>query len=156
MKTTKLTLMAFTAMLFVSQQLSAQMTPTLAMEQGTAINHIINDWEIEVPKDTVAQFKLFTGKHCEGKTYLNWNVANQSNDGRYVIYRSSDGEHYEVIGLRKGIGVPFSQPIAYYFTDESPCDGTATYKIIHFGMNKCFLISDMVNVTINYPNLGNL
>jgi len=137
--------LTFTAMIFAAQQLSAQ-----------TVNFVINDLEIEVTKDTVAHIKSFTGKHYEGKTYLNWNVTDKHTDGTYVIYRSSDGKNYEVIGLKNGIGVPISSPIAYYFTDESPCDGTSTYKIFHFGINNSFLVSDKVNVTINKTYLSNL
>jgi len=145
MKTKNLLPLAFGAMLFAANQLS-----------GQTINLVINDIEVEVIKDTVALIKSFTGKHVQGKTYLNWNVANQHVNGTYVIYRSSDGENYEAIGLMDGIGVPVSQPIAYYFTDESYCSGTVSYKVIHFGINNSFLVSDKVSVTSRKEYLSNL
>lgn len=144
MKKSNLLPLAFIAVLFASLQSGAQ-----------TINLVINDLEIEVTKDTVAQIKSFTAKNVEGKTYLHWNVINQRADGTYVIYRSFDGENYEAIGLKDGIGVPIAEPIAYYYIDETPLDGMSFYKVIHFGKGNSFLVSNKVNVKANiqYANI---
>jgi hypothetical protein len=111
--------------------------------------------EFSFSKDTVAQLTLFTGRYMEGKTYIHWNVACQQADGLYIIYSSRDGKDYGVVGYKRGIGVPISIPIAYYFHDEHPLEGTTYYKVIHFSMNKTYLISEKIAVTFEGVILSN-
>ena len=106
-----------------------------------------NSSEIAVLKDTAAQFTLLTGKYCEGKTYLHWDVKFQKEDGIYFIYKSSDDGEYEFLGYKKGVGVPIASPIAYYFQDENPNEGATSYMIIHIGKNKTYLTSEIIDVT---------
>ena len=103
--------------------------------------------EITVFKDTIAQYTLFTGKYCEGKTYLHWEMKFQKENGIYFIYKSSDEGEYEFLGYKKGIGVPIVSPIAYYFQDENPNEGTTSYMVIHIGKNKTYLTSEIIGVT---------
>jgi len=102
--------------------------------------------EIALPQDTEAQITLFTAKNYEGKTYLHWNIINQHSNGVYIICRSTDAMNYESAGYKEGIGIPISLEIAYYFTDECPCEGTVYYKIIHIGENKNFMQTEPISV----------
>lgn len=108
--------------------------------------------DVEFSKDTVARLTLFTGKYCEEKIYLHWNIANQHADGVYIIFRSSDNEHFEVAGNKQGIGVPISNDIAYYFTDECPCEGTVYYKLLHVSKDKSFIMSETTTVVAEERN----
>lgn len=107
-------------------------------------------------KDTVAQIKSFTGKNSEGKTYLHWNVACQHSDGLYIIYSSLNDKDYDVVGYKRGIGVPISTPVAYYFEDEHPMEGTTYYQIVHLSMNKTYMISEKISVIFERTDSSNL
>lgn len=108
--------------------------------------------DIEFSKDTVAGLKLFTGVTREGKTYLHWDVTNQHSNGVYIIYRSLDGENYSLAGQKTGIGVPISQDIAYYFTDDFSYSGTIYYKLLHVSENKNFILSETIALSAENTN----
>ena len=104
-------------------------------------------------KDTVAEIKSFSAIYNSGRMYLKWIVANQHSDGIYILFRSSDGEQYETIGCKKGIGVPIASDIAYYFTDKSPCDKTAYYKLLHIGDAPNYILSTAISVMPNQEEI---
>ncbi len=62
-----------------------------------------------------------------GKVYLNWVAKGNSNDCIYVIERSTDGNEYEPVGLKEGIGSPLE--LLYSWVDTKPVTGTAQYRI---------------------------
>lgn len=100
-------------------------------------------------QDTIAQVQLFAAKFVEGKTYLHWDIVKQHSNGTYIVYKSYDGKNYELLGIRQGIGVPVYTPISYYLLDETPCEGTTYYRLMHLGSNKTFLLSKVVIITID-------
>ena len=124
--------------LALTATISTAQTVVYASRQGN---------EVALSKDTTAELKSFSAKYNSGKIYINWSVANQHEDGVYIIYSSCDGKNYEVAGQKKGIGVPISQEITYYFIDELPCNETVYYKILHVGKSNDFLMSEKVMVT---------
>ena len=62
-----------------------------------------------------------------GKVYFNWVVKANSSDCLYVIERSKDGNEYEPVGLKEGIGSPLE--LLYSWVDAKPVTGTAYYRI---------------------------
>jgi hypothetical protein len=62
-----------------------------------------------------------------GKVYLNWVAKGNSNDCIYVIERSIDGNEYEPVGLKEGIGSQLE--LLYSWVDTKPVTGTAHYRI---------------------------
>ena len=62
-----------------------------------------------------------------GKVYLNWVAKGNSNDCIYVIERSNDGNEFEPVGLKEGIGSPLE--LLYSWVDTKPMAGTAQYRI---------------------------
>jgi len=62
-----------------------------------------------------------------GKVYFNWVVKANSSDCLYVIERSTDGNEYEPVGLKEGIGSPLE--LLYSWVDAKPVPGTAYYRI---------------------------
>ncbi len=62
-----------------------------------------------------------------GKVYFNWIVKANSEDCIYVIERSTDGNEYEPVGLKEGIGSPLE--LLYSWVDTKPANGTAHYRI---------------------------
>src|ERR1051326_7737117 len=70
-------------------------------------------------KDTLSLLKSFSAKYNLGNVYLKWIVSNLRSDGLFIIYRSTDGINYDVIGYKNAVSVPVPNDIAYYFTDEA-------------------------------------
>jgi hypothetical protein len=62
-----------------------------------------------------------------GKVYLNWVAKGNSSDCIYVIERSVDGNEFEPVGLKEGIGSPLE--LLYSWVDTKPVNGTAHYRI---------------------------
>lgn len=62
-----------------------------------------------------------------GKVYINWVAKGNSNDCIYVIERSIDGNEFEPVGLKEGIGSPLE--LLYSWVDTKPISGTAHYRI---------------------------
>ena len=62
-----------------------------------------------------------------GKVYINWVAKGNSNDCIYVIERSADGNEFEPVGLKEGIGS--SLELLYSWVDSKPLTGTAQYRI---------------------------
>jgi hypothetical protein len=138
MKKTILLPLAFAALLFSAGKSNAQ-----------TVSILYNGHDISFSKDTCAQLTLFTGRYCEGKNYLHWDVTNQECGGVYIIYRSCDGKSYEILGHKQGIGVPISSPIAYYFQDVHPLSGNNYYVLVHVGENKSYMKSEKISITVN-------
>ena len=62
-----------------------------------------------------------------GKVYINWVAKGNSADCIYVIERSTDGNEFEPVGLKEGIGSPLE--LLYSWVDVKPLAGTAQYRI---------------------------
>jgi hypothetical protein len=62
-----------------------------------------------------------------GKVYINWVAKGNSSDCIYVVERSVDGNEFEPVGLKEGIGSPLE--LLYSWVDTKPVSGTAHYRI---------------------------
>ena len=62
-----------------------------------------------------------------GRVYLNWVAKGNSNDCIYVIERSVDGNEFEPVGLKEGIGSQLE--LLYSWVDTKPVSGTSQYRI---------------------------
>jgi hypothetical protein len=78
------------------------------------------------------QFVKQTMVYNSGKVYLNWVVPANSNDCVYVVERSIDGDEYEPVGLKEGIGSPIE--LLYSWIDNQPKDGQSFYRIKQINM----------------------
>jgi hypothetical protein len=67
-----------------------------------------------------------------GKVYLNWVIPANSNDCVYVIERSVDGDEFEPVGLKEGIGSPIE--LLYSWIDNQPREGESFYRIKQINM----------------------
>ena len=81
----------------------------------------------EIEKTTLIDF---SAKFVEGKTYLKWIVETETEDGLFMVERSANNKDFDIIGLKRGIGVPISQPILYCATDKDPLPGISYYRLI--------------------------
>ncbi len=62
-----------------------------------------------------------------GKVYMNWVSKPSSDDCIYVIERSTDGNEYEPVGLKEGIGSPLE--LLYSWVDTKPLTGVTHYRV---------------------------
>ena len=62
-----------------------------------------------------------------GKVYLNWIAKSNATDCIYVVERSEDGDDFEPVGLKEGVGSPVE--LLYSWVDIKPLHGTAYYRI---------------------------
>jgi len=81
-----------------------------------------------------------------GKVYLNWVTKANSNDCVYVVERSIDGDEYEPVGLKEGIGSPIE--LLYSWIDNAPKEGTSYYRIKEVNMDgKLVASSEQMDMT---------
>jgi hypothetical protein len=74
-----------------------------------------------------------------------WTTQNQCIDGTYLVERSTDGETFEIIGLRRGINIGEAGGMEFFFIDnEPPAESNVYYRIRHFGNDNSELLSKAV------------
>lgn len=100
--------------------------------------------DIKFSHDTTAEITSFTCKRNDGKTYLQWDIMNLKNNGTFIIYRSTDGENFQSIGTKKGVGVPISKEIAYYFVDTT-APYQAYYRLVFIANNNSYFSSNILD-----------
>lgn len=100
----------------------------------------------ESVRDTAASYVSFAASAHNGICYLKWTVKDQQLDGVYLVERSYNGTHFEIIGLVEGIGVPIKQPILYCHQDIEPLQGAFFYRIRHISEINRTLISPVIKV----------
>jgi len=89
---------------------------TFAQTRASAVNE---PGKLDLVKQTIVT--------NSGKVYLNWVAKSNAIDCIYVIERSEDGDDYEPVGLKEGIGSPVE--LLYSWVDIKPLQGTAYYRI---------------------------
>jgi hypothetical protein len=87
----------------------------------------------------------FTGEKKNETTILSWATATEINNKKFIIERSSDLSDWKAIGEIAGAGNSVSM-IAYSFTDYSPSDGKAYYRLRQIDINGAFAYSNVVAV----------
>ena len=96
--------------------------------QDLALNE--ETWNItprEIENTTLVDFKAI---YNTGAVYLKWRVSNETEDGLFIIERSSDTKNFKTIKFKHGIGVPICFRLLYCSIDESPLQGTNYYRLV--------------------------
>lgn len=101
--------------------------------------------KLEFVKETIV--------YNSGKVYLNWVAKSNSDDCIYVIERSVDGNEYEPVGLKEGIGSPLE--LLYSWVDSKPVNGTAHYRIKQIS-NEGTLVAQADSKSISAPDTNPL
>jgi hypothetical protein len=83
-----------------------------------------------------------------GKVYLNWITKSNSADCVYVIERSTDGDEYEPVGLKEGIGSQIE--LLYSWIDNNPKEGASFYRIKQVNMEGK-LMAQSTQMDMNTP-----
>jgi Secretion system C-terminal sorting domain len=92
---------------------------------------------------------------------LTWTTASESNNDRFELERSQDGDHFEFFGSVKGAGNSVSQK-SYVYTDLLPFSQTSYYRLKQVDYDGKFIytplrpvtLTDVQNIQI-YPNPNN-
>ena len=74
------------------------------------------------------ELTIFTATQSNGGVALNWHTASESNNERFEVTRSTDGIHFETIGVVAGHGTT-SDPHDYTFFDANVTNGTYYYQL---------------------------
>jgi hypothetical protein len=145
MKKIKATLAAFGMVALFSSSVQAQSEESI----------FTNGQEIFLHKNNSAHFKSLLARNVDGKTYLAWVAENLKNDGAFIIYRSIDGENYEIIGIKQTIKKSNMDDIGYYFIDNDPIQTAPSYyKIMHIDTENAFFTSDKIAVKLPVINFA--
>ena len=62
-----------------------------------------------------------------GKVFINWTARNEPSDCIYIIERSADGQRFESVGVKEGIGT--NVELFYSWMDHTPPAGFAYYRV---------------------------
>ncbi len=68
-----------------------------------------------------------------GKVYINWMVKGETNDGIYLVERSTDGKSFSAIGFKEVMASRLE--LLYSWIDHEPISGAAYYRLSRVGIN---------------------
>lgn len=88
-----------------------------------------------------------------GKVFVSWTSKNEPEDCIYVIERSGDGQKFESIGVKEGIGAEIE--LYYSWIDNSPPAGFSFYrvkKITKEGQQLYSGVNSILNQSSNFNN----
>lgn len=95
-------------------------------------------------RDKAAKITAFNAVYSNKKTHLSWAVKNQLKQGTYIIERSEDGAHFEIIGVEKGVPTKKRRSGLFFFTDESAEQVKTYYRIKHLANDNSVLVSEKI------------
>jgi hypothetical protein len=87
----------------------------------------------------------FTGEMANEAVLLNWATANETNNAKFVIERSTNSYDWETIGEVAGAENSISTH-NYNFIDYNPVEGTVYYRLRQVDVNGSFAYSKIINV----------
>ena len=88
-----------------------------------------------------------------GKVFVSWTSKNEPQDCIYVIERSGDGQKYESVGVKEGIGAEIE--LYYSWIDNMPSPGFSYYrvkKITKEGQQLYSAVNTILNQSSNFNN----
>ncbi|MBK9319960.1 MAG: hypothetical protein IPM91_14955 [Bacteroidetes bacterium] len=88
-----------------------------------------------------------------GKVFVSWTSKNESEDCVYVIERSGNGQEFQSVGVKEGIGSEIE--LYYSWIDKTPPAGFAYYrvkKITKEGTQLYSSVSSVINQSSNFEN----
>ena len=94
----------------------------------------------------------FSGSAENGKVYLNWATATETNNLGFEIQRkiSSTNKNWEKIGFEKGRGTTSEQSY-YSFTDNSLVNGKIFYRLKQLDFDGTFEYSSEIEIEVGTP-----
>jgi hypothetical protein len=123
--------------------------------------HYFNDYTLVVAEGGPTPVKLtsFNGDYSNGVARLNWQTSQELNNDRFELYRSFDGNNFELATSIAGAGTS-SVPKNYTYQDHINLDGNVYYKLKQVDIDGKFSFSNIIKLSSNdakasfkiYPN----
>jgi hypothetical protein len=123
--------------------------------------HYFNDYTLVVAEGGPTPVKLtsFNGDYSNGVARLNWQTSQELNNDRFELYRSFDGNNFELATSIAGAGNS-SVPKNYTYQDHINLDGNVYYKLKQVDIDGKFSFSNIIKLSSNdakasfkiYPN----
>jgi hypothetical protein len=123
--------------------------------------HYFNDYILVVAEGGPTPVKLtsFNGDYSNGVARLNWQTSQELNNDRFELYRSFDGNNFELATSIAGAGNS-SVPKNYTYQDHINLDGNVYYKLKQVDIDGKFSFSNIIKLSSNdakasfkiYPN----
>lgn len=112
----------FAALVVLSITCSAQ-TPVNS-------SSVVNSGNTDENPAAIRSMTAFSATVAEGTVYLNWKMKGETANSVYAVERSTDGQTYEAISYKDGIGTPgSSMELLYCSKDEKPVPNQSYYRI---------------------------
>lgn len=100
----------------------------------------------------------FSAKMAEDIVYIEWSTASEVNNDYFTVERSSDGVHFEELGIVFGAGNS-NNVIEYAMQDTDPFEGVSYYRLkqtdydgtISYSDNKVVSRTEVIGATV-FPN----
>lgn len=87
----------------------------------------------------------FTARREQRSAELTWVTASEENNAQFVVERTTDGEHYEVVDVVEGKGTTQSTSV-YTITDEQTPDQLTYYRLKQIDINGNPTYYDLISV----------
>ncbi len=90
--------------------------------------------------------------HTGRDVHVEWTTITEKNNDYFSVQRTLDGLEYSEVGIVLGAGTS-TEPIDYYFIDDSPYAGKSYYRIKQVDYDGEFSYSELVSV---YSEMGDI
>ena len=107
---------------------------------------------VDIGASTLLQFGTVT---TATKVYLNWHVKGEKENGLFMIERSTNGQDYEIIGAKKGIGIPIESKVLYCWVDDEALVEDCWYRLFKMYEDGRFYYSEVASTSESNPILPN-
>jgi hypothetical protein len=97
------------------------------------------------------EFTAFTAELYNGSPLLRWSTASETNNARFVIERTTDGEVFEAVGEVAGAGTT-TQPRHYSYFDITAPAGVLYYRLRQIDFNGDYDFSQLRAVQVDAEN----
>ncbi|HSZ24868.1 MAG TPA: T9SS type A sorting domain-containing protein, partial [Cytophagaceae bacterium] len=90
----------------------------------------------------------FTGQAAQQSVNLQWTTTSEINNDYYDVQRSSDGVHFQTIGMVNG-GGNSKTILSYRYQDSNPTNGINYYRLLQYDFNGKSTPSNDISVSFN-------
>lgn len=114
----------------------------------------VNDYVLNVADCGPLPVKLvsFNGTYSEGVATLNWQTSQELNNDRFELFRSNDGNDFELAATVAGSGNSFA-PKSYRYQDHIGVSGnTVFYKLKQIDKDGKFTFSNVIKLSVSSAN----
>lgn len=92
----------------------------------------------------------FRARVSNDKVYLTWATQQEKNNRYFIVQRSTDGNHYDSIGVIAGTNTAVEH--SYVFTDNKPLNGISYYRLKQVDLDHAFKYSPVINAITGSGN----